>query len=224
MGNTILQPGIYYHIYNRGTNGEVLFKTDDYYKEFLQLYTKYITPVVDTLAYCLMSNHFHFLIRTKEEFEIKTFNELKMFEADKINKNPDKKPTASPQFAHLFNTYSKKINKAYQRTGSLFEHPFERRMIESELYLRNCIAYIHFNPLKDGFAKSFEDYKWSSYKAILSEKTTLIERQFVIDLFGGKDQFLIYHEKDPETFREFKGEFQKTFLSPQTRIQTSKRT
>jgi len=203
MGNSILQPGMYYHIYNRGTNGEVLFKTDDYYKEFLQLYAKYICPVADTLAYCLMSNHFHFLIRTKEELDIQTFNELKMFIADKNSTSPERKPTASTQFAHLFNAYAKKINKAYQRTGSLFEHPFERRIIESELYLRNCIAYIHFNPLKDGFAKSLGDYKWSSFKGIVSEKPTLIEREFVIDLFGGKDRFLIYHEKDPQTFSEF---------------------
>jgi REP element-mobilizing transposase RayT len=72
MANSILQPGQFYHIYNRGINSEVLFKHPDYYTEFLELYAKYINPVADTLAYCLMSNHFHLLIRTKEVHEIQT--------------------------------------------------------------------------------------------------------------------------------------------------------
>ena len=52
--------------------------------------------------------------------------------------------------AFIFLTYTKRINKAYSRTGSLFEHPYERRIIENENYLRDCIVYIHNNPVKDG--------------------------------------------------------------------------
>ena len=72
MKSTALIPGRYYHIYNRGTNGEVLFKHEKYYAEFLALYKEYIVPVADTLAYCLMSNHFHWLIRvnTTMKFEL----------------------------------------------------------------------------------------------------------------------------------------------------------
>ena len=192
MKNTALEYGTYYHIYNRGTNGEVLFKHNKYYSEFLDLYAEYIVPVADTLAYCLMSNHFHLLIRVKNESEIRTFNELGMF-MNKENNNPLKKPTPSNQFKHLFLTYAKKINTAYNRTGSLFEHPFERRMIDSEKYLRDCIVYIHNNPVKDGFAVSHKDYKWSSFNAIISDKPTLIERAYVLDLFGGKDNLLNFH-------------------------------
>jgi len=203
MDKTALEPGMYYHIYNRGTNGEILFKTEEYFSTFLKLYATYICPVAETLAYCLMSNHFHLLIRTKEEREILTFTELKIFENNKDKKTTDRKPTASGQFSHLFNAYAKTINKAYQRTGSLFEHPFERRIIETEHYLRNCICYIHHNPVKAGFVISVEDYKWSSFCGIISEKPSLLERKFVIDLFGGKDLFLRYHGKDPATFEDF---------------------
>ena len=91
MKSTALIPGRYYHIYNRGTNGEVLFKHPAYYEEFLQLYSKYSVPVADTLAYCLMSNHFHLLIRVKDEHEIRTFEELNMFVKDESNQNPLKK-------------------------------------------------------------------------------------------------------------------------------------
>jgi len=208
MGNSILQPGRYYHIYNRGTNSEVLFKHPYYYTEFLKLYAKYINPVAETLAYCLMSNHFHLLIRTKEVHEIPTFTELKMFENNKENLKTDKKPVASNQFAHLFSTYTLTINKAYKRTGSLFEHPFERREIDNEKYLLNCIAYIHSNPVKDGFVAKMEDYKWSSYNAMISEKSTNLDRKFVIDLYGGIENFLLYHAKDPAFFENIMREIE----------------
>ena len=193
MAETALQYGTYYHIYNRGTNGEILFKDEKYYAEFLALYKEYIDPVADTLAYCLMSNHFHLLIRVKNEHEIRTFDELKMFTKNEANHDPLKKPVPSNQFKHLFLTYAKRINSAYLRTGSLFEHPFERRIIENENYLRDCIVYIHNNPVKDGFAKSAAAYKWSSYNAIISNKPTLIEREFVVNLSGGSDNFRYYH-------------------------------
>ena len=60
-----LELGKYYHIYNRGNNGESIFLEDRNYTYFLQLYIKYIEPIALTYAYCLLRNHFHFLIRTK---------------------------------------------------------------------------------------------------------------------------------------------------------------
>jgi len=193
MGSTTLQPGQYYHIYNRGNNGEVLFKSPANYRLFLEHYAKYITPVVDTLAFCLMSNHFHLVIRTKEEKDIQTFSELKMFENNRSKIITDKKPNFSRQFSHLFISYSKTINKAYSRTGSLFEHPFERRLIEDEQYLKNCIIYVHANPVKAGFADKIGDYAWSSYNALLSDKPTHLNREFVIHLFGDKENFKYLH-------------------------------
>ena len=88
MVETALQYGTYYHIYNRGTNGEVLCIHEKYYAEFLALYKEYIVPVADTLAYCLMSNHFHLLIRVKNDDEIRTFDELKMFTKNDANHDP----------------------------------------------------------------------------------------------------------------------------------------
>ncbi len=64
-----LQPGVYYHIYNRGNNGENLFKEERNYTYFLTLYEKYITPIAFTYAYCLLINHFHILVRIKDEVE-----------------------------------------------------------------------------------------------------------------------------------------------------------
>jgi putative transposase len=62
---TPLQYGQYYHIYNRGNNRENIFFEERNYRYFLRLYVKYAEPVADTYAYCLLRNHFHFLVRIK---------------------------------------------------------------------------------------------------------------------------------------------------------------
>jgi hypothetical protein len=66
-GPASLEYGAYYHIYNRGINGENVFREKRNYRFFLQRYAKYVEPVAFTYAYCLMKNHFHFLIRTKTQ-------------------------------------------------------------------------------------------------------------------------------------------------------------
>jgi REP element-mobilizing transposase RayT len=59
-----------YHIYNRGVNRENIFIEERNYAHFLTLYTKYIVPVADTFAYCLLRNHFHLLVRTRTEEDV----------------------------------------------------------------------------------------------------------------------------------------------------------
>ena len=65
-----IQPNTYYHIYNRGINGETLFRENTNYEHFFRLYEKYVDPVADTFAWVMMQNHFHFLVRIKDEEEI----------------------------------------------------------------------------------------------------------------------------------------------------------
>jgi hypothetical protein len=69
MANEPLQYGRYYHIFNRGNNGEILFAERRNYRFFLQRYAQHIQPVAVTYAYCLLPNHFHFVIRTRTEEE-----------------------------------------------------------------------------------------------------------------------------------------------------------
>ena len=67
----IMIPGTTYHIYNHANGRENLFREDDNYRFFLKQYRKYVNPVADTFAYNLLPNHFHFLLRIKEEEELK---------------------------------------------------------------------------------------------------------------------------------------------------------
>ena len=65
MYQASLQFNQYYHLYNRGNNKEALFKEGRNYYYFLDLYKKYIYPMADLYAYCLLPTHFHFIIRIK---------------------------------------------------------------------------------------------------------------------------------------------------------------
>lgn len=101
----------------------------------------------------------------------------------------------SKRFSDFFNAYAKAINKAYGRTGSLFQHPFGRIMIKSDRQFWNVIAYIHQNPQKHGFVKDFRDWKYSSYGLPLSQKPTNMQQASVLEWFGGRDQYLGLHSQ-----------------------------
>ena len=78
--NEILEPNAYYHIYNRGINSGQIFISEENYLFFLSKFDKYLSPVCDVLAYCLMPNHFHFLIRVKSEVDLDTFVKVPNFD------------------------------------------------------------------------------------------------------------------------------------------------
>jgi len=182
-----LENGNYYHIYNRGNNGiDVFFDSDSYY-HFLRLFDRYISPIAETYAWCLLKNHFHILVYIKLDIEI---------DYSKLEYSTVEKPKVldpSKQFGHLFNAYTQAINKKFKRTGALFEKPFERKQITSEKYLQNVIYYIHNNPVQHGFVQQMSLYPWSSFESIVSDKPTKLKRQNVIDLYGTKLDFLEYH-------------------------------
>lgn len=181
----------YYHIYNRGNNRENIFIQERNYEYFLNLYFKYIDPIAETYAYCLLRNHFHVLLKTRAEEEIT--GTLRV--ASVTRKPLGSEQYLSQQFSNFFNAYAKAINKAYDRTGSLFQHPFGRVPVTTDRQFWNVIAYIHQNPQKHGFVKDFREWKWSSYGIILVEKPTKLRRDAVLDWFGGKESYLEMHQQ-----------------------------
>ncbi|OQY89656.1 MAG: hypothetical protein B6D38_06135 [Anaerolineae bacterium UTCFX1] len=200
----------YYHIYNRGVNGENIFIEERNYDLFLNLFERHVTPVCDLFSYCMLRNHFHVSVRTKSEEEIIEYQKtLRVSSANGRRvrhgslANRDEGQTRKPlgsryvsdQFSNFFNAYAKTINKAYGRTGSLFQHPFGRVPITSDRQFWNVIAYIHQNPQKHGFVKDFRDWKYSSYGIILSEKRTIINRSEVLKWFGTRDDYLSLHNQ-----------------------------
>lgn len=171
-----LQPGRSYHVYNRGVNGEDLFREERNYRYFLEKYAQHVPSVAKTFAYALLPNHFHLLV------EIHT--------CKPINTGTDTVLTpkhVSRAFANLFSGYAKAINKAYGRTGSLFERPFQRVEIDSDRYFQHVVRYIHQNPERHGLVGDFRDWIYTSYASLQSREDTRLERQFVLDHFGGRE-------------------------------------
>ena len=200
----------YYHIYNRGTNRENIFIEERNYEHFLKLYERHIETVAETLAYCLLRNHFHVLVRVKSEDEI--INNKETLRVSSVNLRHDKqgnlpseqairarKPLGSDypsrRFSDFFNAYAKAINKAYNRTGSLFQHPFGRVPVTTDRQFWNVIAYIHQNPQKHKFVDDFRDWEYSSYGILVSEKPTHLQRDAVLDWFGSKQEYLELHKE-----------------------------
>ena len=188
---TPLRYGEYYHIYNRGNNRENIFIEERNYPHFLKLYAKYVEPIADTYAYCLLRNHFHVLVRIKTEEEQKTLG---------VSKTP-RVSNPGQQFGNLFNAYAKAINKAYDRTGSLFEHPFGRVEVTSNAHLIWLVIYIHQNPHKHGFVDDFRTWPYSSYQTFLSTRPTRLKRGDVLAWFDGAHGFETSHQQEVPAHR-----------------------
>jgi len=172
-----LENGKYYHIYNRGINSDILFKENSNYDYFLRLYDIHIYPIAETFAWCLLKNHFHFLVRIKDLNQITT----------------EKKIPPSQSFSNLFNAYTKAFNKSYNRHGALFERPFQRKEISYDNYFQNVICYIHNNPVLHRICEHPLEYPWSSYTTCLSGKPTKLRRTEVITLFNDIENFKYVH-------------------------------
>jgi putative transposase len=132
--------GHYYHVYNRGNNRHPIFFERENYLFFLKQTRYYLTEeTADLLAYCLMPNHYHFLVYLRQD-------------------------NLSEKMAFLSLSYTKAINKRFQRCGSVFQGPFKAIHVNQEAYLLNLSRYIHLNPVKAGLAQRAEEWEFSSYR------------------------------------------------------------
>ena len=174
-----LEYGTYYHIYNRGINNTTLFKERTNFEYFLKLYDLHINPIAETYAWCLMKNHFHFLIRIKDVDNIVV----------------EKKILPSQSISNLCNAYTKAFNKMYHRHGALFERPFRRKQINFDTYFQNVIIYIHNNPVHHKICEHPLQYPWSSYLTCISEKPTKLQRKEVLSIFDDVDNFKFVHSE-----------------------------
>lgn len=183
-----MEPGKTYHLYTHANGLENLFGSEENYRFFLKRYEHFIPSIANTLAYCLMPNHIHFLIRIKSEEELySSFGKFETFQKMEAR--------ISKQFANLFSSYTQAFNKMYQRKGSLFIPNFKRKEISDSKYYSRVILYIHANPIHHGFVKELTDWAWSSYTVILTRQNHLVQSQEVLEWFGGLDQYILFHQK-----------------------------
>jgi len=179
-----LRRGHTYHVYARGQDGGEVFFEERTYAHFVRLYAKCVELVADTYAYCLLPDHLHLLVRIRTAAETPA-----------IYENPRAPKDLRP--GHLINilldAYTKAINKAYGRTGDLFQRPFGQVEVRSDVHLVHLIAYIHQNPAKHGLVEDFRTWPHSSYRALLAEEPTQLRRREVLAWFDGPAHFQRFH-------------------------------
>jgi putative transposase len=201
-------PDTIYHLYNHGNGDDLIFREPKNYHFFLERFRVYISQIAWIYAYCLMPNHFHFLIRIKNEQVL-----VEYF----MEKYPDKVRTVmagrsamshkdiadlsgliseliSNQFKNFLISYSKSFNKMYERRGSLFLDNIKRIPVLDDDYFTNLIRYIHFNPVLHGFTNDPFQWKPSSIHEYFSNKRSMLCKVDVIDWFGGLEEFRKFHQ------------------------------
>ena len=198
-----MQPSTFYYIYNCANGSENLYRSEENYHFFLRRWSKYIEPVADTYCYCLMPNHFHFLIKTKSQEEVEqTFGKFETFQ--KLSYRYSK------QFANLFSSYTQSYNKMYNRRGSLFNPNFKAKEINSNAYFTNITHYIHHNPKHHGFANKIEEWPYSSYNSLRSQKTTKLQRDETLSWFGSKNEFEALQTTEFSSLQQFEEKYTTT--------------
>jgi len=166
-----LETNKYYHLYNRSNNHELLFKNRDNYIYFLEKYRKYISPFVNTIAYCLMPDHFHFSVYVKSKDSILIKKSISL----------------------LLSSYTKAINKSYSRVGSLFQQHTKTKLIEDENNLLTVISYIHQNPKRKNLVSNLEDWEFSSYQDYTGLRNgTLVDKSFIGNKFTSIESFKLF--------------------------------
>jgi putative transposase len=161
------QTGNYYHIYNRGTERATIFREETNFLFAISKIKEYgLSNHVAVIAYCLMPNHYHFLVR-----------------------QDGKEPAGNlPQL--VFNSYTKAYNKMYSHSGTLFEGRFRAKHIQTKSHLLHLCRYIHGNPVKDGMVADPADWPYSNYLEWIGEREgMLVDRDFIENQFSNAEEY-----------------------------------
>lgn len=163
----IWQKGMYYHIYNRGARQVTIFREPTNYHFTISKMREYSRAQgISVIAYCLMPNHYHFLVRQDGEEAAGNL----------------------PRF--VFNSYSKAFNKMYGRSGTLFEGRYRAKVIQSRSHLLHLCRYIHGNPVKDGMAAGPGEWPYSNYLEWLGQRSDFpVDRDFIREHFSDSEKY-----------------------------------
>lgn len=160
----------YYHLYNKTNNKEVLFRSEENYIFFLKKYRLYLDEYLETIGYCLMPTHFHFLVKVKPN--------RPEIELNIINK----------KVGTLLNSYAQAYNKMWERKGNLFNQKTNAKVVDSDKYLITLLTYIHQNPIRAKLISKAEEWKFSSYKDYINlRKGTLPSKKLILSMINSKE-------------------------------------
>ncbi len=172
------EPGHAYHIFNRGSNKQPIFFCDENYTYLLKKIIKYASQdQIKILAYCLMPNHYHFVLVPTQII-----------------------PTISHFIGHLFNSYVQAVNHLHKRTGPLFEGRFKHKHIKKPEHVLHVCRYIHLNPLRAGLVTTLDTFNWSNYLDWIEKRPSqLKEVEFRRDYFADPNDYAKFvHDRADE--------------------------
>ena len=179
---SIFARGQYYHLFNRGINKQKIFFSTENYLYFLGLLRKNSRRFqISIIAYCLMPNHYHFLVRQDGEKSISLF------------------------MRSMINSYAQGINKQYNRTGALFENRFKDKLVDKNEYVIHLSRYIHLNPVRAGLVNKPEGWEFSNYLEWIGKRGGILkDEEFITSYFpnpGDYEQFVMEHLSETKVDR-----------------------
>ena len=157
-------PDAWYHVMNRGRQGESVFRKQDDYHIFIELLKETVEMWnLRVGAYCLIPNHYHLLIQT-----------------------PD--ANLSRCMRHLNGVYTQRFNRNHLFDGQLFRGRYKAILVEGDSYLLELVRYVHRNPFAAGLVKVIDKYPWSSHQGYLSDakKWNWLYKDFILSLFSNE--------------------------------------
>ena len=164
--------GYHYHLISRGNNKENIFEFKRDYTRYTKLLEKCSNRYsIEILAFVLMPNHTHLLVKQESYTPISKFMQA------------------------LNTAYSMYFNLRHSRIGHLFQGKFKYILVEDDDYLVHLSRYIHLNPTSANLVKKPEEYQWGSYRSYLGvEKEHFIHEKLILDQFSKKDPVGDYKE------------------------------
>ena len=182
----------YYHIVLRGINKQNLYYDDEDREVFLSR-LKIVKEKVnfDLIAFCLMTNHVHLIIKEKEEI-------------GKIIRT-------------ILSSYVYWYNSKYERVGHLFQNRYKSEPIENDEYLLSCIRYIFQNPTKAKLSENIWDYKWSSANLLIKEEKSFVDDGIIKEMLQEQLQVFMV-EQNIDKFLEWESKIKLTDEKLQEKI------
>ena len=193
-----LQPGQYYHLYNRGNNRGRIFFEEENYLFFLRKGHQYLLPVFDVVAYCLMPTHYHLLVKIKEADKISGENETSEVSKTSEVFSSDESPV-SEALRRFSISYTKAINERFDRVGSLFQGAYRAKRVPEETYLVSLSRYVHRNPVSAGLVERPAAWPFSSYRDFVGERAGHLPCPgVVLDAFASRNAYRRFVEERPQ--------------------------
>ena len=160
--------GNYYHFYNRGAHKLSIFRDEDNYQYVIRKIKEHSRNLnITVIPYCLLPNHYHFLLRQDGEFAARLL----------------------PQY--VFNSYSKAYNKRYAHSGTIFEGSYKAKEIKIESHLLHLCRYIHANPVIHSIISEIDVWPFSNYLHWVGLRGgTLLDEKFIDAYFPTRWEYV----------------------------------